>query len=77
MLETNGLKKGDIIIEITTNRPLSVDGLWGKASSIIDFSATHMTTNVVDNYGNAVFGKRGFKFSDEGIVWKKAKKVNA
>lgn len=65
------IKKGDIIIEIDTDRELEVEGLWGEASSIIDFSATYLKTNMVDGYGNKVFGNRGFKFSEEGIVWKK------
>lgn len=65
------VKKGDKIQAIDENRTLEVEGLWGEASQVVDFSAKYTSTNLLDGYGNKVFESRGFKFIDEGIIWKK------
>lgn len=73
MTETSNIKKGDVIIEIATNKKLRVDGIWIIASDVIDFTAKYLNTTLMSVDGFAVYANRGFKFSDEGIVWKKHK----
>jgi hypothetical protein len=68
---TMTVKKGDKILAIDENKILVVEGLWGNASQIVDFSARYTESNVVDKYGNKIYGNRGFSFKDENKVWKK------
>lgn len=63
------VKKGDLIYAIDENRTLEVEGLWGNASSVVDFSARYTTTHLVDTSGSKVYGNRGFKFEDENKKW--------
>ncbi len=67
------VSKGDMIFAIDEERTLEVEGLWGSASKTVDFSARYTSTNLVDVHGNNVFGNRGFRFEDEGKVWRKSK----
>lgn len=65
------VKIEDIIEELHTGRRLRVECLWGNASQSIDFTGRYTTSNLIDIYGNKVYGGRGFNFQDENIVWRK------
>ncbi|MEX3713372.1 hypothetical protein ABFV99_13290 [Cytobacillus horneckiae] len=64
------IKKGDKIYAIDEKKTLEVEGLWKNASKTIDFSAKYTTTNFTDSYGNKLFGTRGFRFQDNGVIWR-------
>lgn len=65
------VEMGEIIIEIETGRELTVESLQGDASDIVDFSAYYLPPSGVENILDAEYGKREFRFQEEGVIWRK------
>lgn len=63
------IQKGDKIHAIDEDRILIVEGLWGEVSKSVDFSATYTHSAGKTTDGKSVYGNRGFRFQDEGIIW--------
>lgn len=65
------IEAGDTILEIETGRVLTVESVWGHTSNIVDFSAYYLPPSDIEDVLDTEYGNRGFRFQDEGVIWRK------
>lgn len=69
--------KGTKIIALDENKILISEGDWHpEASTVIDFGARYVDRAGIDQYGNEIFGNRGFKYKDKGVIWDFYSEIN-